>query len=581
MKQNTILAFLWSVIKPYKTWYLLMMQAPIISAFYGVANMYALKLVIDAFTAANIPEYHDLLFPILLYCGSILTLELVWRVSQFAWLKSQPFVRADIVSKSYDYVQNHSYSFFQNTLSGGVASKIKGIVNGYDNLWFGLHHRVTCPLLQVVVGVAALAFINLQVFLLVLIFCAIFCPIMLKMSFQIGRLAVATNDAKHEAIGLIADNLSNIFSIFFFTARTRELNRIKKFTAFDVASKDCAQIKCDLKMALTGSVMYPLMLFSLLFLMIHLCRKGAVSAGDFMFVMTTAFFVIDALWKLVCEIGDFTSKMGDFRSSFSILKMPQELLDEPEVRELKLSGGEIIFQNLSFRYKDGAVIFDNLNLRIKAGEKVGLVGISGAGKSTLISLLLKNFKASNGDILIDGQSVYGVSSDSLRAQIALIPQDTMLFHRSIGENIGYAKENATQQEIEKAAKMANLHEFISSLANGYNTLVGERGIKLSGGQRQRVAIARAMLKDAPILILDEATSSLDSHSERQIQEGLNLLIENKSKTVIAIAHRLSTLKHLDRIIVLEKGKIIEEGRHDELLGRAGSMYKKLWELQAI
>jgi ATP-binding cassette subfamily B protein len=199
--------------------------------------------------------------------------------------------------------------------------------------------------------------------------------------------------------------------------------------------------------------------------------------------------------------------------------------------------------------------------------------------------LLKNFKVLAGDILIDNQSIYEISSESLRAQIALIPQDTMLFHRSIAENIGYAKENSSQKEIEQAAKMANIHDFIAALPNGYETLVGERGIKLSGGQRQRVAIARAILKDAPILILDEATSSLDSQSESQIQASLNLLIDDKSKTVkktvIAIAHRLSTLKHLDRIIVLEGGKIIEEGKHDELLADNNSLYKKLWDLQAI
>ena len=199
--------------------------------------------------------------------------------------------------------------------------------------------------------------------------------------------------------------------------------------------------------------------------------------------------------------------------------------------------------------------------------------------------MLKNFKVLAGDILIDNQSIYEISSESLRAQIALIPQDTMLFHRSIAENIGYAKENSSQKEIEQAAKMANIHDFIAALPNGYETLVGERGIKLSGGQRQRVAIARAILKDAPILILDEATSSLDSQSESQIQASLNLLIDDKSKTVkktvIAIAHRLSTLKHLDRIIVLEGGKIIEEGKHDELLADNNSLYKKLWDLQAI
>ncbi len=267
-------------------------------------------------------------------------------------------------------------------------------------------------------------------------------------------------------------------------------------------------------------------------------------------------------------------------SSFSIMQIPQEIIDKPNASELKVSKGEIVFKNVSFGYEKGELhTLKNLNLHIKAGEKIGLVGYSGAGKSTLVSLLLKNFKIGNGDILIDNQSIYDCHSDSLRSQIALIPQDTMLFHRSIGENIGYAKETATQAEIENAAKKSHIHEFITTLPNGYETLVGERGIKLSGGQRQRIAIARAILKDAPILILDEATSSLDSHTENHIQESLNLLIDDKSKTVIAVAHRLSTLKHMDRIIVLNKGKIIEDGTHEELLKTQG-YYQSMWNMQA-
>ena len=284
---------------------------------------------------------------------------------------------------------------------------------------------------------------------------------------------------------------------------------------------------------------------------------------------------------LVGEIGDFLGKMGDFKSSFTILQTPQETIDKPNAKKLKVTKGKISLKNISFGYEADANVFKDLTINIKAGEKIGLVGHSGIGKSTLTSLLLKNFKSSQGDILIDDQSIYDVSSDSLRSQIGLIPQDTLLFHRSIKENIGYAKENATQKEIISAAKKAHCHEVITELKDGYDTSVGERGIKLSGGQRQRIAIARAILKDAPILILDEATSSLDSKSESIIQDSLNILIEDKSKTVIAIAHRLSTLKHMDRIIVLDKGNIAEEGTHDQLLKNKKSLYKKLWELQEI
>jgi ATP-binding cassette subfamily B protein len=257
----------------------------------------------------------------------------------------------------------------------------------------------------------------------------------------------------------------------------------------------------------------------------------------------------------------------------------------------------IHFKNCHFTYPQTTKpVLQNFSLSITKGQKVGIVGSSGAGKSTLINLLLKNFaidnylywqrsateKASNqdagGDIIINEQSIYDVSSDSLRQAISLIPQDIMLFHRSIGENIGYAKENCTQDEIENSAKLANIHDFIVNLPAGYATLVGERGIKLSGGQRQRIAIARAVLKNAPILVLDEATSSLDSQTENQIQQAISTMLENNSTTVIAIAHRLSTIKHLDRIIVIDAGKVVEDGSFAELIAKNGH-FKDLWDHQ--
>ncbi len=578
-QQNTIPKFIWSVIKPYKWWYFLMLQAPIVNSFYKVFSIMAIKLVVDAFTAVAVPQYSDFVYPVMLFVGAIVAMELGWRLSHFAWMKSQPFVRANIAANSYDYIQNHSHNFFQDTHSGSIVSKVKGILAGYNNLWFGVHHRLAVPILEILVTIIALAFINLQLFIFMTLWCCIFFPIMLRMSLNVSKFATETTDSQHKAIGFIADNITNIFSLFSFASRNRELNKIKDFLKNDTAKKDYAWIRYELKMAFVGIAFYATMLVSLFIFMIHLRRIAVITTGDFVFVMTVTFFVVDNIWKLVSEVGDFVGKMGDFKSSFSILQTPQNLVDKEDTTDLQVTQGEIIFRDISFEYSAGEQIFSHLNIHIKAGEKIGLVGYSGAGKSTLVSLLLKNFKATSGDILIDNQSIYDINSDSLRLQIALIPQDTLLFHRSIGENIGYSKENASLQEIENAARKAHIHDFITTLPHGYETLVGERGIKLSGGQRQRVAIARAILKDAPILILDEATSSLDSHTENYIQESLNLLIEDKSKTVLAIAHRLSTLKHMDRIIVLEKGKIIENGTHEELLKNQG-YYQSMWTMQA-
>ncbi len=556
-----------------------MMQAPIINSFYKVFSLWAVKLVVDAFMSENIPQYSDFIYPVSLFIGAILVMELGWRLSHFAWMKTQPFVRAEIVIRSYDYVQNHSFSFFQNTHSGSIVSKIKGILAGYNNFWFGVHHRLAVPLLEILVTIIALSLINLHLFIFMLLWCLVFFPIMLKMSFNVSKLATKTTDSQHKSMGLVADNITNIFSLFSFASRNYELQKIKDFLYNDTAKKDYDWVKYELKMAFVGVAFYATMLASLFVFMIHLRRIFVITTGDFVFVMTVTFFVVDNIWKLVSEVGDFVGKIGDFKSSFSILQTSQNSIDKPNCKDLEVKKGEIVFRDISFGYENDKKIFERLNFTIKAGEKVGLVGFSGAGKSTLVSLLLKNFKIDSGDILIDNQSIYDVSSDSLRSQIALIPQDTLLFHRSIGENIGYAKKDAPQNELEDAAKKAHIHEFISSLADGYQTLVGERGIKLSGGQRQRVAIARAILKDAPILILDEATSSLDSHTENQIQESLNLLIDDKEKTVIAVAHRLSTLKHMNRIIVLDKGKIIENGSHEELLKKPNGYYQKMWAMQ--
>ena len=229
LSQNTIPQFLWSVIKPYKWWYLLMIQAPIIGSFYKVVNSYAIKLVVDDFTKITTPKYLDLVYPIFIYVGAILIMEAGWRASHFAWMKSQPFVRASIVAKAYDYIQNHSYNFFQNTHSGSITSKIKGIETGYNHLWFGVHHRLANPMLEILVTIIALAFINLQLFVFMTIWCFVFFPVMLMMSLKVSKLAKATTDSHHEAMGFIADNISNIFSLFSFASRHRELKKINEF----------------------------------------------------------------------------------------------------------------------------------------------------------------------------------------------------------------------------------------------------------------------------------------------------------------------------------------------------------------
>jgi ATP-binding cassette subfamily B protein len=258
------------------------------------------------------------------------------------------------------------------------------------------------------------------------------------------------------------------------------------------------------------------------------------------------------------------------------LVVTPDIQDRRHARELVVSKGEIIFEDVQFSYQGSDPLFQNKSVKIESGQKVGLVGYSGSGKSTFVNLILRLFDVTSGQITVDGQDIRHVTQDSLRANIGMIPQDPSLFHRTLGENIRYGKTNATDEEIVEASKKAHAHAFISALAQGYDSLVGERGVKLSGGQRQRIAIARAILKNAPLLILDEATSQLDSVTESDIQDSLWQLMQGK--TTIVIAHRLSTLLHMDRILVFDESKIVEDGTHQALLTQRG-LYATLWNAQ--
>lgn len=575
----TAWSFLWQVIKPYRWWYVLMLQAPVLTAFYIFANNYSFKLLIDAFSTESTIEYGYLIFPITLFITAQIALDVIWRVSNFAEWKAEPYARRKLLLTAYDYVQYHSYHYFQNTPSGTIISKLKGILDGYDSVFSNLHHIVGKHFCVVLVSIFVLLLINTNVFLFMLIWCVLFIAVMLPMALKLNRLSNEAAESKHHVIGMFSDNITNIFSLFYFAKRQTELKRAKDLMSNDYVPRHVILYKYDFKFSVIGSVLYWVMLVTIFLFMIYLRKNREISTGDFIFVMLTTIAISFDLWSFMTGLCNFMKEMGDFKSSFSILAIPHGEVDASEAEAFQVNHGHIEFKNLSFAYEEGNPVFSDLNLSIRPGEKIGLIGHSGAGKSTLISLLLKNFKPTNGTISIDGKSIHDITADSVRQQIALIPQDIMLFHRSIGENIGYANDLASLDDIKQAAKLANIDEFIESLPEKYETLVGERGVKLSGGQRQRIAIARAILKNAPIIILDEATSSLDSITEQEIQASINLILEQNNATVIAIAHRLSTIRHMDRIVVMESGSIIEEGSFDQLINNKSGYFKKLWDAQ--
>lgn len=581
MHPQSILSFFWKHIKPYKWFYLLMLLAPVISSFYPFAYNYAVKLILDAMATPGKLTYHEILFPIILFIFAQIMLDIVWRISNYAEWKSEPYVRRSILLSSYDYVQHHSYRFFQDNFSGAISSKIKGILDGYDKFWAEMHHGLLSKIFKVVVNSTALLIVNLKLGFFVIGWAMVYVPIMYMISKKLHYLSFEETESRHRLIGSISDRITNIISLFSFSARKKELNNLDTLINTDFVPKQITLYKYNFIFQLIGGLFYWFLFVFLLFYMVHLKMNGMVTVGDFAFVFGIMLIVAEDLWQTTTSLQEFARSMGDLKSSLSILETPQQNLDKPEAKTLVLSKPQIVMQDLTFGYSSDNLIFNKLNLTIRSGEKIGIVGHSGSGKSTLINLMLRYFAIQSGAILIDSQNIDSVTQDSLRAHIAVIPQDTLLFHRSLMENVRFSKPEATDQEVVEACKKAHIDDYVQTLPKQYHTFVGERGIKLSGGQRQRIAIARAVLKDAPILILDEATASLDSHTEMLIQDSLNFFIENKQKTVIAIAHRLSTLKHMDRIIVLDKGVIVEEGTHDYLIEQAGSLYKKLWELQEI
>jgi len=311
-----------------------------------------------------------------------------------------------------------------------------------------------------------------------------------------------------------------------------------------------------------------------------LWRRGAASAGDVTFVLTSYFVVHGYLRDVGQHVANLQRSANEMEEMVKLENEPLGIEDRPSASELKVVRGSIVFESVTFRYGAHATpLFSDFSVRIRPGERVGLVGHSGSGKTTFVKLLHRLYDINEGSILIDGQNIAEVTQTSLRTQLALVPQEPILFHRSLAENISYGRPDATLREIEAAAHLANAHEFISRQPKGYATLVGERGVKLSGGERQRVALARAFLANAPVLVLDEATSSLDAESEALIQDATSRLMAGR--TAIVIAHRLSTVRILDRILVFDNGRIVEEGTHDELVNTRGGTYRRLFEKQAL
>jgi len=568
--------FILEIAAPYRWYFVGLLLIGIYSALHGAIQPYVLKILLDdAVASINTPEFiQSCIVPAILLVGMGLVITYVWRLYNYLTLKSLPNIKADIIKLTTEHLRGHSFEYFQNHLSGGLSAKISDLTSNIQEL-VNSAFNISRQVLTVLIAIGMSALVH-PYFSLVFLFSSLgFLYMAYYCSNSIQPFAKRYAESRSRNSGIIVDCFANIANVLIFARENFEAQYLNDSTDDAIIKDQAMQWKNMINACILGGVAWLLQAVSIM-LLIYLGNKGLITVGDFAFIFMLSIVVIDQVWFLTENLLTVGEKIGVCKQAMATIFERHEYNKLSESQKLIIQQGKIDFKAVNFAYTGCANLFEAIDAVVPGGKKIGLVGYSGGGKSTFVNLITRLFDIQEGEILIDSQAISSVTKQSLRENIAFIPQDPSLFHRSLLENIQYGKLDATTEEVIEAAQKAHAHEFIDKLPNKYNTLVGERGVKLSGGQRQRIAIARAILKDAPILILDEATSSLDSLTEKYIQESLNVAMENK--TVIVIAHRLSTVLAMDEIWVFDEGKIIEQGSHQALLDNNG-FYKQLWDVQ--
>ncbi|MFA5747802.1 MAG: ABC transporter ATP-binding protein [Candidatus Absconditabacterales bacterium] len=500
----------------------------------------------------------------------------IYRISDYLLILIYLNISKKIYLQSFNYVHRHSYRFFSNSFTGALIKKINKLVGAYDRMTDIFVYDISNIVFNSIFVLIIVGLQNIYFSIIFFVWMIIFITVQYFLYKRNYPYEIQANLLDSEISGALSDTITNNFNIKTFASLPREYKFFDKIITLRKEKNKIRFVRAILIRTFTGLMMVALE-FAIFYMAIKLRNHGLVTVGLFVLLQIYIFRLMDQLWNIGNVFRYVYQSFSESAEMIEILDEPHEVVDKT-TSEINVSQGKIDFQNVDFAYTVGKKIFDGLSLQIHPKEKLAIVGSSGGGKTTIIKLLFRFFDIQSGKILIDGQDISNFTQDSLRQSISMVPQDPVLFHRTIKENIAYGNPDASEEEILRASKMAKCHEFIMKLKYGYDTLVGERGIKLSGGERQRVAIARAMLENTKILVLDEATSSLDSHSEKLIQEAMDQVMKNK--TTIIIAHRLSTIMKVDRIIVMENGKIIETGTHAQLLNQESGIYKKLWNIQS-
>jgi ATP-binding cassette, subfamily B, bacterial len=501
---------------------------------------------------------------------------ILWRAGIALYNVMESRIMAKLKQNSFDYIIRHSHTFFANTFGGSLVQKVGRFGRSFEALADTIAFNFI-PLVITVVGSIVVTWrIEPTVSIILMVWVAIMTTFSLVFSQWKLKYDAISAEADSKTTGYLSDSITNNSAVTFFTGHEAESQGFVEVTN-DQSRKQLFSWRLGDVVDAVQTLLMVFVEFFVFYYAIKYWEVGRITVGTFVLAQTYIIGLANQLWGLNRIIRGVYQSFADAKEMVDILITPYEIMDKPDAKILQVEKGEIEFKNVNFDFGKDNQVIENLTVNIKPKEKVAVIGHSGAGKTTFVRLIMRMYDIKSGSIEIDGQDISNVTQDSLRENISFVPQDPALFHRTLMDNIRYGRRDATDEEVIEASKLAHCDDFIDKLPLKYETFVGERGIKLSGGERQRVAIARAILKKAPILIFDEATSSLDSYSESLIQDALENLMKNS--TTIVIAHRLSTVKKMDRIIAMQDGKIVEEGTHDELANKENGLYKKLWDLQ--
>ncbi|NCU41442.1 MAG: ABC transporter ATP-binding protein [Candidatus Moranbacteria bacterium] len=576
---RTILSYYWRHIKNYPVSGILLFVSYICAGI--IANTLSpliYKNIIDIISLGEIRQemVQDVFFWVWVLGGAIIAYNILYRLGDYVSILFESSILRDLANDAFERLHRHSYFFFTNNFSGSLVSKSKRFVWSFSNIFNNILWHIVLRFVELL-GAIIVLFLNVPLiaWMYVLWIIVFIC---LSLWFARIKMPYDTKEANMDSqvTGRHADAITNALTIKMFGSRREEQISFQEITHLQERARRSAWLMRNYQVAIQG-FLFILLEFGAMYFVADLWSDGHATVGTVVLVQLYIFGTFNAVWGFGRALMDIEKSLADAKEMVEIFETDISVKDPLSPEKCLISQGDVLFDNVSFVYEDkGKKVLEDFHLHIQSGEKIGIMGHSGAGKTTITKILLRFIDIQEGSIRIDGQDIRNITQDDLRRKIAYVPQEPLLFHRSIKENIAYGKPKATDEEIEEVAKRARAHEFIQKLPQGYDTLVGERGVKLSGGERQRIAIARAMLKNAPILILDEATSSLDSVSEKYIQEALDALMKNR--TTIVIAHRLSTIQKMDRILVVESGKIVEEGNHTTLIDLDG-VYALFWKQQ--